>query len=115
MSPKTLRSRSCILNGTRKNHHKNYMRETASFISKKNTKYDFNNTMPRMSFSTKSVQNVNNSYKSPRKLSQTNLLSRSASQQLIISEADSDSENYNDMYNHFNIKSFGSDPYNHFD
>jgi hypothetical protein len=106
---KTSRSKTGIINGTQKSHHRNYMKETASFSNKKNIKFDLNSILPRMNFSKTSNSSQRTSVK---KLSQT--LLRSNSQPLLLNSHFETDMNYEDTFNHFNDKSYGSDPYDHF-
>jgi hypothetical protein len=93
---KTFRSKP-KLNTTQKNR-KSYMKQTVSSVSKRNSKYEPTNVLPRMNFSTKSYGTL---------LSKTQSFSRNTVNQINV-------DDYADELNHFTNDNFGYDPFGHF-
>ena len=98
---KTFRSKP-KLNITQKNR-KSYMKQTVSSVSKRNSKYEPTNALPRMNFSTKSY----GSSSSSSILSKTQSFSRNTVNQITV-------DDYADELNHFTNDNFGYDPFGHF-
>ena len=99
---KTFRSKP-KLNTTQKNR-KGYMKQTVSSVSKRNSKYEPTNALPRMNFSTKS-------YGSSSVLSKTQSFSRL---QTTNTGNQINMDDYADELNHFTNDNFGYDPFGHF-
>ena len=100
---KTFRSKP-KLNTTQKNR-KGYMKQTVSSVSKRNSKYEPTNALPRMNFSTKSYGSSNSNSSSV--LSKTQSFSRNTVNQITV-------DDYADELNHFTNDNFGYDPFGHF-
>ena len=97
---KTFRSKP-KLNITQKNR-KSYMKQTVSSVSKRNSKYEPSNALPRMNFSTKSYGSSSSNV-----LSKTQSFSRNTVNQINM-------DDYADELNHFTNDNFGYDPFGHF-
>jgi hypothetical protein len=102
---KTFRSKP-KLNITQKKR-KSYMKQTVSSVSKRNSKYEPTNALPRMNFSTKIYGGSSGSGVLFKSQSFSRLKTINTTNRITV-------DGYADELNHFTNDNFGYDPFGHF-